>query len=259
MRRDMNKLEKEQAEKLMESIVAASEELSKYHLLVEGNLWKPWPWFPSLRGYLIDAESSLEKVLGVQSTPKQHKTDFPTPPGWVKRIDIDDPRLKLEADLPIVSIKGLKYVLLGSFVANAGLQPIRDGEKTKTPIMDMEHAFHRVILDLLFEKMSSRGRGLNEEFFQMTVLSSIQDTSKAESAYIEDAKREASLAFSFKETMPKEFYFPYLTKHFPNPPRFNLVDGLWCEDKNGEYEDVFYCMEMVPFACSVRFKSLLPA
>jgi hypothetical protein len=262
--------QEKQAIKLMEVIQSASDDLDKYHSLTDGeHTWNPWPYFPELRDSMADAICSLDKALQKIRRTRPNPEGVSMGPNWVRRISINDPRLNWDVRPPLVTINGLEYYLLRQYVANPSLQIIQEGSKTLTPVMDMGRVLNPEILDFIFQSMSLAGRGLNEKFFQMTIFSSLKDTNSAISDYIEDRKRGdfrgfwrrkegAQIGTIQKEVLPEEVHFPYLTK-FLQTPKFNLIDGLWHPAEDGEYEDVFCCMEMVPFACSIRFKSLLPA
>jgi len=247
-----------QAQKLMEVIRNASDDLDKYHSLTDGeHTWNPWPYFPELRDSMADAICSLDKTLQKIRRTRPQAEGVNMGPNWVERISINDPRLNWDVRPPLVTINRLEYYLLCRYVANSSFQVIEDSARMQTPISDVSHALNPTILDFIFEKMSRVGRGLNDSFFQMTIFSSLSDTENGKSDYVREVKMERRGPF-FKETPRGEPYFPYVTKLLQTP-KFNLIDGLWHPAEDGEYEDVFCCMEMVPIACSIRFKSLLPA
>lgn len=174
-----------------------------------------------------------------------------------ERIDIKDSRFSWKKTPPLITINGLEYYLLTKYVANRVLQIVEDGEKTQTPISDMKHALQLEILDHIFSNMSMFEYRLGIEYSNMTIFSSLTDTDLGKSAYVDEMKR-ANKAFFRDAPSGVKSAFPYQTKFFQSP-RFNLIDGFWHPAENGEYEDVFCCMEMVPIACSIRFKSLLPS
>ena len=146
------------------------------------------------------------------------------------RISINDPRLNWDKMPPIVSIDGFEYYLLEKYAANNRLQEIREDQKTYTPIMEISSMFNMPIFDFVCNGLLHREIGLLKDLDKMVVFSSF-------------SKEERSVGF------------PYETR-FLEPQRFYLINGLWHPSKDGEYEDVFCCMEMVPFACSIRFKSI---
>lgn len=147
-----------------------------------------------------------------------------------ERLSINDPRLNWEVMPPLIAIDGLKYYLLAQYVANRVLQVINDSEKTITPIALLADNGRDEMLDFIYDRMLLFEMFLCSQMDHMTVFSSSGEISE----------------------------LPYKTKRY-EPPRFDLVNGLWHPVEDGEYEDVFCCMEMVPIACSIRFKSLLPA
>lgn len=176
------------------------------------------------------------------------------------RVSINDPRLNWKEKPPLITIEGQEYHLLSTYVANSSLQIVKEGEKTHTPICQINHALDPEILDFIFTQMEMFKWHLNLNLKRdgMTIFSSLADVEKGKLAYIEERKASSKGHF-FPGVMSREIpNFPYNTK-FLQTPRFNLIDGLWHPAEDGEYEDVFCCMEMVPIACSIRFKSLLPA
>ena len=174
------------------------------------------------------------------------------------RLSINDPRLNWEDDPPLITIDGLEYYLLARYVANRDLQIVKCEEKTQTPISGMNHAFHSVILDFAFTQMLMLAGIFGTHHDTMTIFSSVADIEQEKLAYVEERKPDGKIRLFPDITSRGTPVFPYNTK-FLQTPRFNLIDGFWHPAEDGEYEDVFCCMEMVPIACSIRFKSLLPA
>lgn len=200
--------------------------------------------------------------IGHLFTQRQQTTNPKIPDcpliSMTERLSINDPRLNWEVMPPLIDIDGQEYYLLAQYVANRILQVVKDGEKTQAPISDIRHALNPEILDYVFTQMLAFEWGLNAERDSMTIFSSLADVEMGKLAYVEERRASSKSRLFPGVTSRGTLNFPYNTK-FLQTPRFNLIDGLWHPAEGGEYEDVFCCMELVPIACSIRFKSPLPA